>query len=101
MADGKRYGPTSTTKIDTSRPLDTYENIIVGNFLFGLGIDVGLKNDESATRSICANLLQQTPYDTRLCDVLLVNSRFFRLIEFKREIKREENTNFLSENWTL
>lgn len=69
------------------RPLpgyDVYENIVIGNFLFGLGAHLGSKGALSA--GLCVNLLQQTPLDTRIGDALLMNPSFLRIIEFKRVI---------------
>ena len=38
---------------------------------------------------ISVNLLQQTPLDTSLGDVLLAKARVVRLIEFKREANKD------------
>jgi hypothetical protein len=69
--------------------LDTYENIIIGNFLFGFGVEMGL-NARTEFPPTCCNLLQQQPYDKPLGDLLVFNSRFFRLIEFKRATNDSE-----------
>jgi len=63
---------------------DIYENIVIGNFLFMLGHAVGNipKNGKPSVLSV--NLLQQTPMDKTLGDVLMESSHFVRLIEFKR-----------------
>jgi hypothetical protein len=70
--------------------MDIYENIVIGNFLFGLGTAMGLRHRTDGpiakTHSHFASLLQQTPLDKSFGDVLLgsKNSRIIRLIEFKR-----------------
>jgi hypothetical protein len=69
---------------------DTYENLILGNFLFGLGLELGLNQEHAPVPSTLVNLHQQTNLDTRLCDVLILNSRFFRMFEFKRTANDRE-----------
>jgi hypothetical protein len=69
--------------------LDTYENIIIGNFLFGFGVEMGLSAD-SHILPTCCNLLQQGPYDNPLSDLLVFNSNFFRIVEFKRAANDSE-----------
>lgn len=58
-----------------------YENIVIGNFLYGLGLAMGRH-----PRGVdgCVNLLQQTPLDPVLGDVMLHFPAVWRLIEFKR-----------------
>lgn len=64
--------------------MDPYENIVIGNFLYSLGLIVGqLTGGE--VRPMCVNLLQQSPMDRPLGDVLIENAGVTRLIEFKRE----------------
>lgn len=61
-----------------------YENITIGNFLFSLGYSIRDKQrgpEAAAAGSI--NLLQQTPADQLLGDVLLNFSGVARLLEFK------------------
>lgn len=66
-----------------------YENIIIGNFLFGLGYRIGSKNtDLSFTSHI--NLLQQTPADKLLGDLMAKLGNKVYLIEFK-EAKNRSN----------
>lgn len=65
--------------------MDIYENIIIGNVLFALGFCKGRRAIADDTSPICVNLLQQTPLDTKLGDVLLQSEATFRLIEFKRD----------------
>lgn len=64
--------------------MDIYENIIVGNYLFGLGIKMGVAHSKNPVKLISVNLLQQTPLDATLADAVLTNDTFFRIIEFKR-----------------
>lgn len=64
--------------------MDIYENIIIGNFLLGLGIAMGMRHSRIPIQPTAVNLLQQTPLDKSFADVLVSNSKIFRLIEFKR-----------------
>jgi hypothetical protein len=71
--------------------MDVYENVVVGNFLFGLGVKMGLQRNSGTSPT----LLQQTPIDEQLGDVLLKSRAIVRLIEFKRQkapakVKRKE-----------
>ncbi len=61
--------------------LSPYENIIIGNFLYGLGMLMG--REPNAVDG-CINLTQQTKLDGVLGDVMLQFSSVWRLIEFKR-----------------
>jgi len=61
--------------------LSPYENIIIGNFLYGLGLAMGRR---PTPVDACVNLLQQTPLDKALGDVMLQFPGAWRLIEFKR-----------------
>jgi hypothetical protein len=64
--------------------LKIYENITIGNFLFTLGYTIRSKqNSTTLTGSI--NLLQQTPADKFLGDVLLDFTGVVRLLEFKAQ----------------
>lgn len=60
---------------------DLYENIIIGNFLYSLGLAMGSRPVRVPG---CINLLQQTPLDRPLGDVLVHYPGALRLIEFKR-----------------
>lgn len=63
-----------------------YENVIIGNFLYGLGLDIGIKiglNEETETLPSIVNLLQQTPADKELGDMLLEFPGIIRILEFK------------------
>ncbi|MEQ1682106.1 MAG: hypothetical protein ABL916_00550 [Burkholderiaceae bacterium] len=62
---------------------DPYENILIGNFLYSLGLLIGAKIGDQELPG-CVNLLQQTPLDSRLADVQLIYPGVVRLIEFKR-----------------
>lgn len=64
--------------------MDILENVIVGNFLFGFGVKMGIGHGVAPIEPVSVNLLQQTPLDTVLGDVVVGNGRFFRIIEFKR-----------------
>lgn len=59
-----------------------YENIVIGNFLYGLGLAMG-RHPQGV--SGCVNLLQQGPLDPVLGDVMLQFPAVWRLIEFKRD----------------
>lgn len=65
-----------------------YENIVIGNFLYGLGFAVRAQRPSGITTSV-VNLLQQTPADTLLGDLLLEFPGVVRLIEFKAEGNRD------------
>ncbi|MBB6183543.1 hypothetical protein [Oleiagrimonas soli] len=61
-----------------------YENVIIGNFLYGLGFAMRQHADGVGHQG-AVNLLQQTPADTLLGDVLMTFPGMSRLIEFKRK----------------
>jgi hypothetical protein len=63
--------------------LKLYENVVIGNFLYGLGLSMGAKLSSSNSPSII-NLLQQTPVDKKLGDVLLEFPGVVKLLEFKQ-----------------
>lgn len=63
--------------------MEPYENIVIGNFLYSLGLMVGQGSTEKI-HSMCVNLMQQTPLDKPLGDVMVANKGVTRLIEFKR-----------------
>lgn len=67
-----------------------YENVVIGNFLYGLGYSIGANIShplEILPSSV--NLLQQTPDDKLLADVLLEFPGLVRLIEFKRASNKD------------
>lgn len=61
-----------------------YENIVIGNFLYALGFSVRSKMTKQVQPAM-VNLLQQTPADTSLADVLVEFPGTTRLIEFKQK----------------
>jgi hypothetical protein len=65
-----------------------YENVIIGNFLYTLGLNIGINKELPKYSSI--NLLQQTPSDKALGDVLLEFPGVVRLIEFKNKKSDKE-----------
>jgi hypothetical protein len=70
--------------------LKLYENVVIGGYLFDLGVRMAKLRPDLPLVSV--NLLQQTPSDRLLGDVLFANAAVFRLIEFKRagELTRKE-----------
>ncbi len=62
---------------------DPLENIVIGNFLYCLGLSMGQRAGSDAPRG-CINLLQQTPLDRPLGDVFIRFTGAVRLFEFKR-----------------
>lgn len=67
----------------SSAGIEPYENVFIGNFLYGLGLALGAKLRGKLPPS-CLSLLQQTPADTILGDVLAEFSGTVLLYEFKR-----------------
>ncbi|WP_136222358.1 hypothetical protein [Massilia sp. Mn16-1_5] len=61
-----------------------YENIVIGNFLYGMGVSLGRKADLHIPAASINNT-QQTPLDPLLADVWLTFPGVCRLLEFKRE----------------
>jgi hypothetical protein len=68
---------------EISHMLDPYENILIGNFLFSLGLVIGSRSTKPIPAAV--NLLQQTPLDGPLGDVIIECPGLVRLIEFKRK----------------
>jgi hypothetical protein len=62
--------------------LKLYENVVIGNFLYALGAAVQAKSNSNIALS-AVSLLQQTPADKELGDILLEFPGVIRLIEFK------------------
>ncbi|CAM2157911.1 hypothetical protein PT2222_470001 [Paraburkholderia tropica] len=58
--------------------MEPYENIVIGNFLYSFGLTVGQLSGE-AVRPMCVNLLQQTPLDRPLGDLMFENAGVVRL----------------------
>jgi len=69
--------------------IDPYENILIGNFLYSLGLVIGRHSPENHLVG-AVNLLQQTPMDKALGDVLIGYPGVVRLIEFKRKSNKSE-----------
>jgi hypothetical protein len=69
--------------------MEPYENIMIGNFLYALGLSIGAR---SRQRKVPAsiNLLQQTPLDKLLGDALLQYPGVVRLLEFKRSKNKSD-----------
>lgn len=67
------------------KSLKLYENIVIGRYLFDLGVKMAKLRPDLPLISV--NLLQQTPLDSTLGDVFLANAGVCRIIEFKREGK--------------
>jgi hypothetical protein len=70
--------------------LKFYENIVIGNFLYGLGFAISTESAKSSEEATffpsIISLLQQQPMDKPLGDVLLEFSEgIVRLIEFKNK----------------
>jgi len=61
-----------------------YENIVIGNFLFALGLKLGARQHASLAPDLALHLTQQTPLDRVLGDVLLSGLKLVALLEFKR-----------------
>jgi hypothetical protein len=61
-----------------------YENLVIGNFLFALGLKIGARQHDYVAPGLAANLLQQTPLDVVLGDVQLAGPSAVALLEFKR-----------------
>jgi hypothetical protein len=60
-----------------------YENIIIGNFLYGMGLSLGTRAGANAPPGSINNT-QQTPLDCSLADVWFHYPGVSRLLEFKR-----------------
>lgn len=63
--------------------MKVYENVVIGNFLYSLGFSIRSHLDRNTPFPSVVNLLQQTPVDKELGDVLLTFPGLVRLIEFK------------------
>ncbi|MDV7339188.1 hypothetical protein RYZ26_06265 [Terasakiella sp. A23] len=61
--------------------MDIYENIVIGNFLVGLGYEIRELGNELG---VSVNLLQQTPMDTEIGDILIQGLKSLVILEFKR-----------------
>lgn len=66
-----------------------YENVAIGNFLYGLGFAVGKRVVGNDFPTI-VNLLQQTPDDKLLGDVLFRSPGLLRVFEFKQRNNKSD-----------
>ena len=66
-----------------------YENTFIGSFLYGLGIEVGTSSQERPLVT-GVDLLQQTPLDQSLADLLIKAPDYVSIIEFKRRENRSD-----------
>jgi hypothetical protein len=70
-----------------------YENLVIGSFLYGLGLRVGAHRHDCLAPDFAVHLTQQTPLDKVLGDVLLAGQtsgqKSVALLEFKREANWE------------
>jgi hypothetical protein len=62
---------------------EAYENVFIGNFLYGFGLAMGAHPAGKAVPA-AINLVQQTPLDPKLGDLLIEVPGTIRLFEFKR-----------------
>ena len=67
-----------------------YENVVIGNFLYGLGVSVGARLGGNVLPA-SVNLLQQTPEDSAPCDAPRSFPGTPLLIEFTRPAKPSAN----------
>jgi hypothetical protein len=67
---------------------DVLENTVISSFIMGLGRAIGVRYGRGPCEPIGVELLQQTPLDRCLGDLLIARARFVRLIEFKRELNK-------------
>jgi hypothetical protein len=68
--------------------VDVQENIVINGFLSGFWYALGTRGLHPF-ELIGVEQLQQTSLDTVLGDLLIANTRFVRLIEFKRELNKD------------
>jgi hypothetical protein len=61
-----------------------YENIVIGNFLFALGLKLGARQPVLLAPDLAVHQTQQTPLDRVFSDVLLTGLKLVALLEFKR-----------------
>lgn len=68
------------------RAVEPHENVTIGNFIYSLGMLVGYfsKQKETSCTMACINLIQQTPNDAKIGDVLASFPGAVRILEFKR-----------------
>lgn len=69
--------------------LKLYENIVIGNFLYGLGFAISQRIPSKPFPAII-NLLQQTPDDTFLGDLVMTFPGVLRIVEFKQRSNNDK-----------
>lgn len=67
-----------------------YENVVIGNFLYGMGLSLGSRAGHAAPLASINNT-QQTPLDPMLADVWVTFPGVCRLLEFKRNDVSKES----------
>lgn len=70
-------------KTNLDRAVEPHENVLIGNFLYMLGLMIGSRAGADIPPG-CVNLLQQTPNDKLIGDILAEFHGAVRIIEFKR-----------------
>lgn len=65
------------------RAVEPHENVLIGNFIYALGLRIGVLS-QGAIPPGCINLLQQTPNDWGIGDFLAAYPGAARILEFKR-----------------
>lgn len=78
-----RPGDATTRKNMAIKYRTPYENIVIGNFLYGMGLSLGTRAGAKAPLGSINNT-QQTPLDCELADVWVKFPGISRLLEFKR-----------------
>lgn len=73
--------------------MDIYENFVIGDFLFGLGVEMAFHYRDRPMPRTLVNLFQQTPLDQTFADVIVKNPGILLILEFKRETNRSEKEN--------
>jgi hypothetical protein len=81
---GKKAPNHSIDAEDHGARVPIYENLVIGNFLFALGLKIGAHQFDYLAPDLAVSLLQQTPLDIVLGDVQLTGPRAVALLEFKR-----------------
>lgn len=75
-----------------------YENVVIGNFLYILGLFDGAGIGPSARTRRAVSLLQQTPLDKSIADVLVQSPSSIFIIEFKRKGASEKKEDSKKDN---
>lgn len=68
--------------------MDIYENFVIGNFLYGLGVEMAHRHIGRPMPPTLTSLFQQTRDDEHYGDIIIKNPGIFRVLEFKREANR-------------